>query len=283
VPDRPALAIKVDNYPTARPQSGLDKADVVFEEPVEGLLTRFAAVFQCQQAALVGPVRSARAIDVGILSQLGRPILVHAGGIDPVLALIDQSSVIDVDLRTHPSVVQNIPGRRAPFDTYVSTAAIWNLEPDDHTPPAPLFAYSSTVPSGTRVSVLHIPFSPQSDVVWRYDAARGVWLRSYGSSPDILADGKQDAARNVVLQTIHITYGPWLENSAGGLEVQADLVGSGPVAVLRNGVEVSGTWNRTSLSSPTQLLDSRGRTIPLAPGDTWVELVPSITGWTASP
>jgi len=160
---------------------------------------------------------------------------------------------------------------------------MWNLEPDDHTPPAPLFAYSTSVPSGTRASVLHIPFSSASDVIWRYDEGRGVWLRFNGSSPNLLAGGMQVAARNVVVQTIQITYGPWLENSAGGLEVQADLVGSGPAAVFRNGVEVSGTWSRTSLSSPTDLLDSSGRAIPLAPGDTWVELVPSITGFSASP
>ena len=55
VPQRPALAVKVDNYPAARPQSGLDKADVIYEEPVEGGITRYAAVFQCQEATLVGP------------------------------------------------------------------------------------------------------------------------------------------------------------------------------------------------------------------------------------
>src|SRR5581483_4111884 len=66
VPQRPALAVKVDNYSAARPQSGLDNADIVFEEPVEGGITRFVAIFQCQNAALVGPIRSARNIDIGI-------------------------------------------------------------------------------------------------------------------------------------------------------------------------------------------------------------------------
>ena len=66
VPNRPAMAVKVDNYPTARPQSGLDKADIVFEQPVEGGITRYVAVFQCNDAFLIGPVRSARSIDIGI-------------------------------------------------------------------------------------------------------------------------------------------------------------------------------------------------------------------------
>ncbi len=91
VPQRPAMAVKIDNYPAGRPQSGLDKADVIFEEPVEGGITRFAAVFQCQDAALIGPVRSARNIDIGILGQLGNPLLAHVGGINPVLANINAS------------------------------------------------------------------------------------------------------------------------------------------------------------------------------------------------
>jgi len=75
VPQRPALAVKVDNYAQARPQSGLDMADIVFEEPVEGGITRYVAVFQCQGAPEVGPIRSARNIDIGILGQFGRPLL----------------------------------------------------------------------------------------------------------------------------------------------------------------------------------------------------------------
>src|SRR5580692_5849125 len=55
VPPRPAMAVKIDNYPNGRPQAGLDKADIVFEEPVEGGITRYAAVFQCQDASLIGP------------------------------------------------------------------------------------------------------------------------------------------------------------------------------------------------------------------------------------
>src|SRR5580704_18895149 len=93
VPQRPAMAVKIDNYPAGRPQSGLDKADIVYEEPVEGGITRFAAVFQCQDAGLIGPARSARNIDIGILGQLGNPLLAHVGGINPVLANINASPI----------------------------------------------------------------------------------------------------------------------------------------------------------------------------------------------
>ena len=129
VPQRPVLAVKVDNYTQARPQSGLDMADIVFEEPVEGGITRYVAVFQCQDAALVGPIRSARNIDIGILGQFGRPLLVNVGGIAPVLSNIEASPIIENDLRIDGSVVQHPPGRFAPYDTYAATAALWALQP----------------------------------------------------------------------------------------------------------------------------------------------------------
>ena len=139
VPQRPALAVKVDNYPTARPQSGLDKADIVFEEPVEGGITRLVAVFQCQNADLVGPVRSARAPDVGIVDQLSHPLFVHVGGINPVVALVAAADDVNLDLGYHGSVIIRPPGRYPPYNTYLSTAGGWGLVPGDTTPPAPLF------------------------------------------------------------------------------------------------------------------------------------------------
>jgi hypothetical protein len=275
VPQRPALAIKIDNYPSARPQSGLDKADIVFEEPVEGGITRLVAVFQCQSANLVGPIRSARAVDAPILDQLSKPLLLHVGGIPPVLSLIREADLFDEDLMTHESVVQNPPGRYAPYDTYVSTAAGWGLRPNDTTPPASLFTYSPTVPSGTAVTSVHIPYSHTNDVTWTWDTSSGLWRLSYSGIPATVANGSQIAVPNIVVQTVRVSYGPWVENAQGGLEVQCQLTGSGPLEVFRNGQEVTGTWQRSSLSEPTRLVASGGSTIALQPGETWVELVPS--------
>ncbi len=287
VPRRPALAVKIDNYPDARPQSGLDQADVVFEEPVEGGITRFAAVFQCQSPALIGPIRSARVVDLQILDQLSKPILVHVGGIDPVLSILRAGNLTDFDLRTHGSVIQKVPGRFAPYDTYISAAAGWGLEPNDTTPPAPLFNYSSTPPSGTPVTSVHIPFTGTNNTLWTWSASSGRWLLSYSGRPATIANGPQIATTNIVVQTVHVTYGPWLENSEGGLEVQSQMTGSGPLTVLRNGVAITGTWKRAALNDPTTLTASDGSTIALQPGQTWVEIVPSTvpvttTGPTAS-
>ncbi|MGH9016240.1 MAG: DUF3048 domain-containing protein [Acidimicrobiales bacterium] len=284
VPQRPALAFKVDNYPAARPQSGLDNADIVFEEPVEGGITRLVAVFQCQEAALVGPIRSARAVDVPILDLLSRPLLVHAGGIDPVIALLNSGNLINDDVFTHGSIVQHLPGRVAPYNTYASTAAAWALNPTDTTAPAPIFTYSSTVPTGTAVGSVHIPFSGTNDNTWTWNPLTGTWLLSIGATAANVADGgARITATDLVVQTVHTTLGPWLENSEGGLEVQSQLTGSGPLAVFRNGVEITGTWQRASLSDSTSLVAADGTPITLEPGRTWVELVPTQVAVTTAP
>jgi hypothetical protein len=276
VPQRPALAFKVDNYPAARPQSGLTDADIVFEEPVEGGITRLVAVFQCQSANLVGPIRSARAIDVPILDQLSKPLLVHAGGINPVIGLLNGGDLINDDVFTHGSIVQHPSGRYAPYDTYASTSAAWGLNPNDTTPPAPLFTYAAASPTGTPVGSVHIPFSGTNDNTWTWSPVYSAWLLSIGGVPANVEDGgTRISVANIVVQTVHITYGPWLENSEGGLEVQAQLTGSGPLAVFRNGEEITGSWQRPALTDPTQLVAPDGSTIALAPGKTWVELVPS--------
>ncbi len=82
---------------------------------------------------------------------------------------------------------------------------------------------------------------------------------------------------------MHVTYGPWLENDVGGLEVQSQLTGSGPLTVLRNGVAITGTWQRASLHDPTTLTASDGSTIALDPGQTWVEIVPTTVAMTTTP
>jgi len=275
VPERPALAIKVDNYPAARPQSGLDKADVVFEEPVEGGITRLVAVFQCQEASLVGPIRSARAVDASILDQLNRPLFVHVGGIPPVLSLISEADLLDEDLPATGSIVQNPPGRHPPYDTYVSTAAAWALQPGDTTTPAPIFTYATTHPLGTPVGSIHIPYSQTSDITWNWDPDTKRWVLSYSGTPATVANDARIAVPNVVVQVVHVSYGPWVEDAQGDLELQARLTGSGSLMVFRNGVEVTGTWQRSSLESPTRLVAPNGSTIDLQPGETWVELVPN--------
>ncbi|MFY9782556.1 MAG: DUF3048 domain-containing protein [Acidimicrobiales bacterium] len=299
VPQRPALAIKIDNYSLgpapaeARPQSGLDYADVIFEEQVEGSITRYAAVFQCQNAlGLVGPVRSARWTDIQMLSELGHPILVHVGGITPVLDLIEQSPLVNVDLIDNPQLETEPPGRYAPYDTYTTTQAIWASEKSLTTPPSPIFAFSTTVPSGEKVTQIHLDWSGTSDIYWRWDATTGTWLRFYnvGSEsapdiqPDVLTDGVQNQAQNVIVQQVNITYGPWAENSEGGLEAESHIIdNSGTAYVFRNGEMITGTWIAGPSGTPTKFYDKAGHVIALQPGRTWVEIYPDVAAVVVTP
>ncbi len=299
VPDRPALAVKIDNYSLgpapaeARPQSGLDYADVIFEEQVEGSITRYAAVFQCRDApGVVGPVRSARWTDIQMLSQLGHSILVHVGGIGPVLDLINESALVNVDLIDNPQLETHPAGRYAPYDTYTTTQAVWAQEKQLTTPPAPIFTFSSTAPAGEAVTQVHLDWSGTSDIYWRWDQGTGTWLRFYnvGSAsapdiePDLLADGVQNQVQNVIVQQVSITYGPWAENSEGGLEAESHILdSSGKVYVFRNGKMIVGTWTAGAAGTPTKYLNAAGQPIALEPGRTWVEIYPDTASVVVTP
>ncbi len=279
VPPRPALAVKIGNYTGDRPSAGLNQADVVFEEPVEGSYTRLVAVFQCQEAALVGDLRSARQPDVGILSQLSDPVFVHAGGITPVLDLLAAAPLRDVNIlgggmdaiTIHPS------GRYAPYSTFTATTPVWARYPADTAPPAPIFTYSATPPAGAvpgSGASVHVPFSAESDVTWTWSAPTSSYLRSYSGVPDTLVDGTRTSTANVVVMTVPTSTGPWVENSEGAHEVEVTATGSGPVVVLRDGMAITGTWTRSSLTQPATLTAADGAPITLHPGSTWVELAP---------
>jgi len=288
VPARPALAVKVTNYPTGRPQSGLNDADIVFEEPVEGGITRYVAIFECGEASSVGPIRSARNIDVGILGQFGAPLLASMGGIQPVISNIEASPIIELNLLDHGTATVRVPGRVAPYNTFASTSDLWALRSTDTTAPPPVFSYSDTVPSGAGVSPVtsvSIPFSSYSTVVWRYAPTTHAFERYYDTTADRLSTGGQVSATNVVVEFVQITYGPWVENTSGALEVQANLYtdASGPAIVFRDGKEISGEWARTTLSEATRYTTSSGQPISLQPGRTWVELVPNTVNVTADP
>jgi hypothetical protein len=280
------MGVKIDNYSAARPQSGIDAADIVFEEPVEGGITRFNVIFQCHDSSKIGPVRSARQIDIGIESMFANAPLAHIGGITPVLSNITAAGIPNLDLGNYASAFVRDSSRYAPYNAYTSTAQLYALVPNLHTPPTPVYTYSaSPTNQGVPVLSVNVNFSGESNVTWQWNAAQGVWLRFYnGTQPDMLTSGGQNQAQNVIVQTVHVTYGPWTENAQGGLEVQAQLSGtSGPAQVFRNGLQIAGTWSRASASSPTVFKDAQGKVITMAPGRTWVELLPDSSSTSVVP
>ncbi len=288
VPQRPALAIKVENLPQARPQYGLNQADVVYEEPVEGGITRFIAIYQCHDSARVEPVRSGRFIDPEIVNQYGaHPLFAYSGAIQPVVNAIDSSPLVDVGVNRAPlSDYWRDPARYAPHNLATSTAALYRYAASLHvaeTPPAPTFTFGPVGAGATPVSSVYIPY-PFSHVTWTWQPSAGVFYRSYlHTGPATLGGGGQITASNVVVMHVVMYPSQYVEDPTGAHENLLTLTGSGPAQIFRNGVEISGTWNRPSLSDTTSYLNSAGQTIALTPGQTWVELVPTTIGTTVTP
>jgi hypothetical protein len=275
VPDRPALAIKVENLPDARPQAGLDRADVVYEEPVEGGITRFIVVYQCHSAGRVGPVRSGRTTDPKVLVQFGHPVMGYAGGQAPVVRAIDRAGVIDMNYDIAVSAYSRDDSRAAPHNLYTSARQLWKAAKSRDGAPAPVFSYDPEVAGPSRKArTVHLAFSSYSDVFWAWSRTQSAWLRSHGTVPHVLEDGTQVRAANVVVMQVEVSSGP-IVDAAGNHSPEVELTGSGRAYVFRDGRMVIGRWERETLKDVTTFATKAGGQIALAPGVTWVELLPS--------
>jgi hypothetical protein len=274
VPDRPALAIKVENLPEARPQAGLDKSDIVYEEPVEGGITRFIVIFQCKDSSRVGPVRSARLTDAGVLSQYGHPVFGYAGGVPSVEQAVDAAGVIDENYDIAIDAYVRDSNRPMPHNLYTTTQALWKAAKKKGAPDA-IFSYDAEVPEHSKkVGFAHADFSGVSDVYWRWNAARGVWLRSHGTEAHLLEGDVQVSATNVIVQVVK-TKITGISDAAGNPSPEAITVGSGRAYIFRDGRMIVGTWVRQGKDDVTQFLTKSGDEIKLAPGNTWIELYPN--------
>ena len=278
VPDRPALAVKVENLPAARPQYGLSSADVVYEEPVEGGITRFIVIYQCRDADRIEPVRSGRIIDPQIVGQYGaHPLFAYAGGIAPAIAAIDSSSLIDVGVLKAANAYTRDPNRPVPHNLMTSTGALYRTGEAQNAPqgaPGPVFSFGPVDPAGTPASGVCVSF-PYSDLTWTWSQGSNGWLRSYGNGPATRGEGGQITAADVIVMRVILYPSPYVEDPTGAHENLLKLTGTGSVEVFRNGVMIAGTWKRPSLSDKTQFEDETGHTISLAPGNIWIELVPT--------
>lgn len=285
VPQRPAVAVKVGNEPSgARPQSGLNEADIVYDTPAEGFIMRYIAIFQCQSASSIGPTRSVRWVDWHLLQAFGQPIIAFAGGIDPDVGTVEHLGWIRAaDLLTGAAGAgTRITSRVPPDNLYTSTSALLSLYPHDRTPPAPVFAYTKSLPRSAKPAAkAAINFSAGTDVVWVWQPSAGNWLHTYtGSTPTTDTDALSNTsvtATNVVIEIVHYKYGPYAESPGGTGDVESQTVGSGPGYVLRGGREIKVTWHRAGTSAPTTFTDAAGQVIGLGAGRTWVELVPDTT------
>jgi hypothetical protein len=266
---RPALSVKVENTDAARPQAGIDQADVVYEEVVEYDITRFVAVFNSTVPAVIGPVRSVRSEDPDIVWPLGG-IFAYSGGAPVNVDAINAAPVHAVDEDTAGSAMvrnqQDQPPRDAPHNLYGLGQPLFDLGGDPKPPPA-LFQYvanGSPAIAGQGIIDFHVGFASGYDPTWTWVGQPGVWARSIGGVPQTVVGGAPIAPSNVVIQFTQYSG-----------EAEAQTVGEGDVWIFSDGVLRTGRWVRPDKAQPAKYVDASGNPIPLRPGRTWVELLPA--------
>lgn len=277
---RSALIVKIDNYePDARPQAGLTRADVVYEEKVEGPLSRFAAIFH-STSSNVGPVRSARSTDLLIAAPLNRPLFAYSGANPTFQARVSSAPLVDVGAGRSGAYWRD-GAHAAPHNLFASTTGLWAGAPSSPPPALWPFRAAGTAPAGGQpgTSVAYHFGGGVTSVRWEWDEATGRYLRWQGGTPHIDTDFCQAAAENVVIQLVdYVDSG--VKDSAGGAIPEAALVGSGTGWVLTGGQAVPMTWQRDTPDALTAYLGPDGQPIAMAPGHTWIALVPRTLGAT---
>ncbi len=281
---RPALTVKIENAPASRPQSGLDAADVVFEEIVEGGITRFLAVFHSTDADLVGPVRSVRPSDPDIVAPFGG-LFAYSGGIPPFIdALRRVPGVTDlgVDVLDEgpDKPYTRRPGRAAPSNLYTSTPKLYARAPATGTRPPGRFAEflgpdEPFAPAGATPATTLNTTVGTTAVTFTYDAGSRTYRRS-----GLVEGSGVVAASNVIVQFTRYQDTDETDQSDTTVE-RAVTVGSGDALIVSGGMAVRGRWSKASAGAYTTYTDANGAPIKLTPGRTWVELARNGTPATA--
>ena len=266
---RPAMVVKIDNHPKARPQWGLNQADIVFEENVEQL-TRLAAVYQSQGSDPVGPVRSGSLQDIDLLASLNAPLFVWSGGNAKVTSAIRKSTMIDLShsAANEAGGFRRESSRVATHNLVAETSKLWTLAPADAKPPVPQFEYRAdgeTVPTDSKPSGAVKISMDGVDVMWEWSPENLTFLRSQDDKPHVYMDDVRVNAPNVIVMSV--IYG-----KSGGSPI-AKTIGSGEVWVYTAGALIQGSWERTDALEPYVFKDTKGAVIKLTPGRTWVEVI----------
>ena len=277
---RPAVVVKVDNSPEARPQLGVAQADIVYELLVEGI-TRFALVFHSEIPDPVGPVRSARSSDVDLVADLSTPLFAWSGGNAGVVGEIRQAEreglLTNASWDSAPSAYFRSADRRAPHNLMVNVPELLAVRaPAGQGAPAAIFEYLPTgVPfEGLPLAGMTVDFGGGVVIDWVWDPMLERWVRyqiddrhDRVGSATLDVSGAQVAVSNVV-----VMFTPYGVSPSDDRSPMALTIGSGPAMVFVESQWIPATWSRPDARAPAQLFDEAGLPVRLAPGRTWVEL-----------
>ncbi len=272
---RPTVTFKIDNIAAARPQAGLNSADLVIETLVEGGLTRLFTVFQSTDAPMVGPIRSARPVDTSLLIMLSGGIFAFSGAVPKEIADLKANSGAAIFYSdSMPKYFTIRKDRRSGHDVFTSTSRLYEAglaaKPGLKAPKG-VFTFGATAPAGTPTTSMSVKF-PAISSAWTWNGTQ--YLRTQQGTDDLLEDGSQVNAANVVVLSVGTAATDGVDRAGSSVPLPI-VTGSGTCWVLRDGIRVEGTWSRPKADQPWVLKDTSGQVIPLHPGRTWVELLPT--------
>ena len=278
--ERPLLLVKVPNTPPARPQAGLDAADVVYEEVVEGGATRFLAIFHSEVPDVVGPIRSARPVDTELMSGYGASAFAYSGARSEVQRMLagtpsvrlgegsagfyrDASRSVPREYTLYidaPTVLDNAVERGAePF-----TEVGWEFDEDP--PDGAVRCPPEDEACDDPGAAVDVRMSRSYVTGWEYDVRKGVYRRSQNNTPtEVTGSGRVGAANVVVLDTRHYV-------GASGYPETSVITEGAPAVVFRDGERFEARWEKPSADAPLRILTPDGDAFPLRPGATWVHL-----------
>ena len=273
--DGPILVVKIDDTPAAHPQAGLEDADVVYIEQVEGGLTRLAAVFSSKIPDVVGPVRSARISDIELLEQFGRVAFAYSGAQSKLLPVIAQANLENLGAqRQGQDIYANDPARLAPTAMMLQAKTLMGKVAEQGSAIANSkntgWSFGGAPETGTAISAVKVSWPASSyDVTW--STLENRWLLSQRGLPDLAASGLHLGPTTFLIQFVSITPSEYYDK-VGGVTPFSATVGNGKGFVLRDGLAIAALWNRPTAQSGTSWTLPSGEEILFAPGQVWVAL-----------
>lgn len=268
----PVVAVKIDDTGSGRPQVGIDAADIVYIEQVEGGLTRLLAVYDTKLPT-VEAVRSTRLGDPDLAMQFGPIVYVASGGAKSGLTALDASALrASINDRGGPGFSRD-PNRPVPYNLTADLAAIAAKLKGPQAKSIGLTWSPHVTNAGSRPATALQTRVGGTPVAFTWNATLHRYVRMIGGEAQQAADGKTIATPNVVVQFCAVTTNRADIDQAGSPAKVTHTIGTGKVAVFRDGRRIDGTWTRPALQTGTHLKDTQGRPITLAPGGAWFVLV----------
>ncbi|SHL04443.1 DUF3048 domain-containing protein [Actinacidiphila paucisporea] len=253
------VAVKIDNVPAARPQTGLNGAAIVYAIEVEGGLSRLMAVYDGRHLPpAVGPVRSARQTDLQLLAQYDKPALAFSGAQSRLLPVLKKST--DLTAVTGTKDFFRNHDRPAPHNEYLHPA---HAAAKGGTAKDIGLRFATAAPAGGTATTTTSARMPAARFSFTWN----------GSQYKVAMDGRMSpwTADNVIVQHVAVKESDF--HSRTGPVPYSQTVGHGSAVILRNGRSYDATWDRPAASDGTAYTFD-GRTLPLHPGRTWIVLEP---------